>query len=190
MSTNDKFQRITDCLIKPLERHYGFHFDPETIGEYIDDFSDYSEETLKKAMRDIRHESKKRPTVAHILEKCRAHAGFKKETSAIGYFYKKDEEKRQKSWDYAFSFMNTKLGQDAKNGRYHTQMFGYVFEQMHKADDHVTSIPSELIQQWKLLGEYILKAEKNSSEVSIGSEKKSKWSNGINAFLDKYLAAA
>lgn len=74
MSNQDDFQRITSLVIKPIERHFNCQFDAETIGDYIDDLSRFSTETLQESMFDIRREQKRRPSLAVVFEACRKNA--------------------------------------------------------------------------------------------------------------------
>lgn len=71
MPTQADFQRITENVIKPIERHFGYQFDSETISDYVDDLSRYSDDTIKSSMLEVRRENKRRPTLAVIVEACR-----------------------------------------------------------------------------------------------------------------------
>lgn len=102
---------------------------------------------------------------------------------------KKAELRRKDAWDIAYRFMQGKLGNEALNAGYFTQMFGFVFDEaMKNLNQIVISIPTDLIEKWKLIGAYCMKREKLASAVQpMAIAKKSPWSDGISKHLDKVL---
>ncbi len=73
MSHQINYQKVSIKIIKPLERHYGKPFDPETIDDYVKDFGRFNEDTLEAAMSEVRESYTKsfRPAPGVIFQAIR-----------------------------------------------------------------------------------------------------------------------
>lgn len=73
MPTQADFQRVTECIINPIKRHWNGEFEADTIDDFVSDLYKFSEHTLSDAMHELRRDSKQRPRLAHVIEVCRKH---------------------------------------------------------------------------------------------------------------------
>lgn len=74
MSNQADFEKISSCVIAPMKRHWNADFDTETIDDFVKDLKKYSVEQLTESMSEVRQNSKRKPTVAHIIEAIRNNA--------------------------------------------------------------------------------------------------------------------
>lgn len=70
MPSQIEYQKVYTAIIEPMIRHFGADLDKVTIDEYVEDLRAYNESNLKSAMRKLRHECHRRPTMAQIIEAC------------------------------------------------------------------------------------------------------------------------
>lgn len=114
MSSQADFLKVTEHVIRPLERHYGKAFDADTISDFVDDLAKYSPETLKKAMTEVRQNEMRRPNIATIIAaiKKNYHESKSNHAPADGWLQKKqmeyeaqDRRARKSSEDYFENFV-------------------------------------------------------------------------------------
>ena len=133
MSSQEHFQRVTDLIIKPIERHYACQFDSDTIADFVDDLGRYPKQILEAAMGDIRRSQKRRPALATIIEACKQNRNTigEKDTSTAEAFYAnlmaKYEKATTDAMSYTEAFMTGSLGLQASAEGWGKFLRSYVF---------------------------------------------------------------
>lgn len=77
MPTQAEFDRVNKHIIDPIKRHWAADFDAQTIDDFIADLAEFTESDLQSAMRKVKREQKRRPSLAHVYEACRGYSPAK-----------------------------------------------------------------------------------------------------------------
>lgn len=69
-SMNANLEKITRCVIQPIQSLWGYEVDEYTAKAYIDELRYFSEDVLNLAIKNLRRNSEKRPTMAKVMRAC------------------------------------------------------------------------------------------------------------------------
>ena len=83
MQNQNDYDRINKYMIAPLCQLFKFaKIEDEFVAGFVEELSEFSDETLKKAFKQLRRERKSMPSIAHAYEACKDQVTFK-ETGQI-----------------------------------------------------------------------------------------------------------
>lgn len=85
MPTQAEFDRVNKHIIDPIKRHWAADFDAQTVDDFIADLAEFTESDLQSAMRKVKREQKRRPSLAHVYEACREYSPAKASTQQREY---------------------------------------------------------------------------------------------------------
>lgn len=68
MSAN--LDKVTRCIIQPMQSLWGYEVDEYTARAYVDELRYFTEEALNLAIKNLRRNSEKRPTIAKLIKAC------------------------------------------------------------------------------------------------------------------------
>lgn len=80
MPSQTEIQKVVKNVIDPLKRHWAIDFDTETINDFVDDLKGFSESDLQNSVKQLRRESKRKPTLAQIYGLCREYSPLAKKS--------------------------------------------------------------------------------------------------------------
>lgn len=122
------FDKINRLILQPLTALYGSRLTEPMIEAFVEDLVSFDEMTLVKAMKAIRHECKRTPTLSIIIEKCRF---FKPTPITLAYrgnypWEENEKTKRSMVDEYMVAFSHSDVMREAKAMGYQVMLFEYV----------------------------------------------------------------
>ncbi len=121
---------IMKVIVEPYRRIFGT-MHPDLVDDLIEDLSDYPEDILAQAWKEVRRNISIKPKPAQILFECRkaANAGEaasqRRENKFLSEFEKKDAEILKAANEYVREFMQSPLFREAKAGGYAGEVLVY-----------------------------------------------------------------
>lgn len=136
MSAN--LDKITRCVIQPIQSLWGYEVDEYTARAYVDELRYFTEDALNLAIKNLRRTSEKRPTMAKLLKACYDSRAESANTLEVA---KKPERLTKAQVD---DVMQGSLGAIAYREGYWWQLFEFL--SMRATDTFVTDKQLEIIK--------------------------------------------
>lgn len=136
MPAQADFDRVKRLVIDPIKRHFAAEFDTETIDDFVDGLADFSEKAMTEAMREIKIYQKRKPTLGHVAELCRRHAGVGEnlKNSAEAYYAslcKRNADALAMAREYCERFKQSALWDQAQAEKWLHHLEAYVKAAAH-----------------------------------------------------------